>query len=88
MTARKYSDQIVDESTNNFTIHMYLGKIVKTLPIFIEYLNSDPICLKTIPKIKDKDDGITSLSIRCHFDLKNPVNDLKVCSKKYFFSSE
>lgn len=34
VTARKYSDQILGESTNNFTIHMYLGKIAKILPIF------------------------------------------------------
>ena len=31
---------------------------------------------------------ITCFSIRSHCDLENPLNDLKVCSKKYFFSSE
>ena len=31
---------------------------------------------------------ITCFSIRSQCDLENPLNDLKVCSKKYFFSSD
>ena len=74
-------------------MHMYLGKRVKTLPILIDYFNSNPICPETAPKIKYENFFpfwinyvcITCFSIRSQCDLENIFNDLKVCGKKYFF---
>ena len=64
---------------------------MKTLPIF-----SNPICPKTAPKIKYENffrflisyACITYQSIRSQCDLENPLNGLKICGKKYLFSSQ
>ena len=65
---------------------------MKTLPNSIECSNNDPICSKTAPKIKYpfliNYVCITCLSIRSQCDWENSLNNLRVFSKKYFFSSE
>ena len=68
---------------------------MKTLPDFIECFNNDPICSKTAPKIRPffplfliSYVCITCLSIRSQWDWENSLDNLRVFSKKYFFSSE
>ena len=96
VTGRKHSDRKVIGGTNISTVHypqVSQEKSEDTAYFLLTYFNSGSICSKTAPKINHENSlpylisyvCITYLSLRSHCDLENPLKDLKVCSKKYFF---
>ena len=99
VTGRNDYDQKARDGINNFAVHYpHVSQQKSQNPAY--FLLSFSIAILFTLKLHQKSNTrmfslflisyacITCLSIRSRCNLENPVNDLNVCGKKYFFSSQ